>query len=524
MDTIDDLVVGSGLAGLAYAALAARSGRRVVVLEAHAHPGGYGHTFVYGKAPRTYRFNAQLHYVWNCGPEQTVGRFLRKLGLAERVTFGALDPMGYDRMRLPGLALDVPGDPDLLISRLGALFPRHTDPIARFVREVWATAEELDHLPGRLDGPAAMWSIARRLPHLTRVMRWRDATLGQVFAHYGVPPEAAALLALQWPDFMLPPRDLSFFAWVMLFVGYARGASYPTRHFESVLDGLVDTIRDAGGEVRTSHRVTRFLFDGDRAVGVEVEPLGTAATPEAEPYTLRAGHVVVNMDPRRAAELIGLDRFSAPVRRKLDAQPSVSNFMAYCVVEGLDLKAHGFGRSNLFHAEHPDLDGAFDDMVLRGDYRRPSFAVSVPSLLSDVRTDCPEGCEIVEILTAADHTRWQTLRNASHKAYNDAKVEVFDQLAAVLERDHLPGFRDKIVFKLLGSPATNQRFVGHPDGGSYGAAMIPSQMGPRRLGHDSSIPGLSFCNATAGYPGFAGTIWSGCRLYESTTGDAFLPE
>ena len=60
-DTCDYLVVGSGLAGLSFAALMAKAGRRVRVLEAHYHPGGYGHTFEFGKDGRRFRFNAQFH-------------------------------------------------------------------------------------------------------------------------------------------------------------------------------------------------------------------------------------------------------------------------------------------------------------------------------------------------------------------------------------------------------------------------------------------------------------------------------
>ncbi|HMV65953.1 MAG TPA: NAD(P)/FAD-dependent oxidoreductase [Myxococcota bacterium] len=516
---VDYLVLGSGLAGLSFAALAAHRGRRVVVVEAHEHPGGYGHTFSYGKAPKEYRFNAQLHYVWNCGPEQTVGRFLRKLDLDREVTFEPLDPLAFDRMRLPGLALDVPYDRELLIERLVALFPAHADACRGFVREVFAVADELDRFPTGL-GPLA---FASRLHQLRRVIRWRNATLGEVFSHFRLPAEARALLALQWPDFMLPPRDLSFFAWVMLFVGYTRGASYPTRHFEHVVDSLVRRVRESGGAVRTCHRVTGFVLEAGRVVGAEIEEVDADGAAVGPRFTQRAAHVVCNMDPRRAAEMIGLDRFSAPVRRRLDAQPSVSNFMAYCAVEGLDLEARGFGRNNLFHAEHPDLDATFDDMVLRGDYRRPSFAVSVPSLLTPVRTDCPPGQHIVEILTAADYSRWQTLKNASARAYADAKKAVFERICEVIERDHLPGFRDHLTLKLLGSPSTNQRYAGAPQGGSYGAALIPSQMGPGRLGADSSIPGLSFCSATAGYPGFAGTIWTGSTLYGRLESDRFLP-
>ena len=46
----DDLVMGSGMAGLAVAALLAHAGRRVIVVEAHDTAGGYAHTFDLGPA------------------------------------------------------------------------------------------------------------------------------------------------------------------------------------------------------------------------------------------------------------------------------------------------------------------------------------------------------------------------------------------------------------------------------------------------------------------------------------------
>ena len=83
-NNLDYLVVGSGIAGLVFAALMAHAGKKVVVLEAHEHAGGYGHTFQMG---RSAKFNAQLHYVWNCGEGRTDHSFLTRLGLVDEVTF-----------------------------------------------------------------------------------------------------------------------------------------------------------------------------------------------------------------------------------------------------------------------------------------------------------------------------------------------------------------------------------------------------------------------------------------------------
>ena len=107
--TTDYLIVGSGLSALVFGALMANSGKTVHILEAHEHPGGFGHTFTMAKK---YTFNAQFHYVWDCGEGHTVNRVLKKLGLDRDVTFERYDPNGYDHMRMPGYALDIPSEPE----------------------------------------------------------------------------------------------------------------------------------------------------------------------------------------------------------------------------------------------------------------------------------------------------------------------------------------------------------------------------------------------------------------------------
>ena len=113
--TTDYLIVGSGLSALTFGALMANSGKTVQILEAHEHPGGYGHTFTMAKK---YTFNAQFHYVWDCGEGHTVNKVLKKLGLDQEITFERYDPKGFDNMRMPGYALDIPSEPEELIQRL----------------------------------------------------------------------------------------------------------------------------------------------------------------------------------------------------------------------------------------------------------------------------------------------------------------------------------------------------------------------------------------------------------------------
>ena len=307
----DYLIVGSGLAALAFGSLMAKAGKRVKIVEAHYLPGGYGHTFELDG----YKFNAQLHYVWNCGEGRTVYKMLAKLELNPQLPFVEYDPNGFDRMRMDGYALDIPYDYEELIRRLGGLFPDSAEKCRRFVCEVKELSEAIDQLPDLLNLQSLTLPLPPELRHIPKIRsmaRFYSATLQDVFDYFDLPKPAQTLLALQWPDFLLPPNQLSFFAWLMLFSGYCRGAYYPGHHFESVINSLVKVITDNGGEVLYEQKAVEFLLEGKRVVGVRTEGVGQAEPVQTVHY---ATDVVCNMDPRKSAEMIGFDKFSNKLRK-----------------------------------------------------------------------------------------------------------------------------------------------------------------------------------------------------------------
>lgn len=507
----DYLILGSGLASLSFAALMAKSGKKVLILEAHEFPGGFGHTFVEGEK---YRFNAQLHYVWNCGKGRAVNLFLNKLGLEETVTFEQYDPDGFDHMRIPGYALDIPYDKEELCQRLSKLFPEHTTSFQQFIAEVWQTSSELEKLPDQL----GFTSVLRHGLTSRRVIKYRNSTLQDVFDAFKLPLPAQTLLALQWPDFLLPPNKLSFFAWVTLFTGYCRGAYYPTHHFEHVINSLVKVIKENNGQILYKQKVTNFIFDNNKVLGVKT--MGTDDHTLLDEYSGR--DIICNIDPKRAASMIGIDKFSRSIRTKLEYDYSPSNFVAYCVVKGIDLKDFGFGNWNLFHSEQPDLNKVFADMYDKTDYSVPSFVMTTPGFLTDDTADCPEGEQIIQFLTVANYHTFHDLKIRDASAYRKMKKDVFNALIDVVEQRYIPNFRDYLVFKMLGSPTTNENFCGSPEGNSYGSNITPQNFSAGRLNHNTSIDNFYFCNASAGHPSFAGTIKTGCRLYEILSNDSFL--
>jgi phytoene dehydrogenase-like protein len=143
-------------------------------------------------------------------------------------------------------------------------------------------------------------------------------------------------------------------------------------------------------------------------------------------------------------------------------------------------------------------------------------------LLTAAKRDCPEDCQIIEFLTVANYDYFNQLRNRDRKAYIQKKDAILDRILDIVEQRYIPDIRQHLVFKITGSPTTNERFCWCPQGNSYGSSLTPKNMGLGRLNHHTSLQNFYFCNASSGYPGFAPTFWTGAMLYQRLSGEPLV--
>ncbi|MBS2029265.1 MAG: NAD(P)/FAD-dependent oxidoreductase [Deltaproteobacteria bacterium] len=501
----DDLVIGTGMGGLTVGAMLAKSGRRVLLLEAHDTAGGYAHTF----QMKDYRFCAQVHYIFNCGEGETIHRFLSRLGVAEQVPFVRLDPEGFDHVVVGGERFRIPNGLAKFRERLMRQFPEAHEPLRRYFEVIAAIADGLDRLDAvpPLLSPAALLA-AWRYRHVIRHLRW---TLEDLYDDVQMPPKLRAILAGQCGDYLLPPRDVSLLLHVALVSGYDRGAYYPKRHYFHFIETIVEAIRaQPGCAVLLEHEVERIHVERGQVVGVTAK---NGARFTADRY-------ISNVDPKRTARLAGEQSFTGQDAERLDYDYSSGTITLYLGIRGLDLREHGFGSHNVWHYPHADLNRIYDDQLLRNDLRDPWLFLSTPTLHSEEPGLCPPGDQILEVATSCDEAHFAQLRRRDRRAYNFEKKRLRDHLLDVLERHYLPGLRRHLVKQVMGTPATNERFCWAPLGNSYGAALTPRHVGLARKPYRSSLKNLWLVNATAGFPSVAGTVSAGLTLYRELSGDA----
>ncbi len=498
----DYLFIGSGNAALTCATLLANQGNKVCVLEAHDKPGGYAHTFSIGD----YAFCAQVHYIWGCGKGGRIYEFLKRLGLDNDITFELFDPQGYDHMIMPdGKRVKIPYGWQALQRNIEEAYPETTG-LADFFRIVTAMRKEMAALPRQIH----WWDYLLKRRLFPTLLRYRNATVQDVFDACGVSLEAQTILAAQAGDLLLPPNKLSVLFYIGLLGGYGTGAYAPTKHFKYYIERLVTFVTDHGGDVYFEEQVSGFSSAAGEISGV--------TTASGKSFT--AKRFICNMDPQAAAGLIGWEHFPRRYRNTLSYAYSDNGVMVYLGLKpGFDPGKYGLGNHNTWHC----LDWGMNTMWEAGkklDVEHAWFFMSTPTTHSHAGGIAPPGGHILELGTFAPHAPFKAAAEHDYDEYLQLKMSLADKMIDLVAEHHIADLKDYIAIKVVGSPTTSEDFCLAPHGNAYGSAMRPRHT-VSRLKAATPFANLYWCNASSGLPGIYGTVSTGMDLYMDLSEDRF---
>lgn len=492
---VDVLVIGSGPGGLSAAILAAKAGKKVLVLEKHYMAGGYTHAF----KRKGFKFDVGVHYVGDLGPGATLRRFLDYMDL-DTLEWVSVKPEGYDRIIGPDLDFGIPAGLENYKSKMKAEFPGHEKAIQQYFDIITGCEREVRHLM-TIKSPQDVINLPKKAPTM---LKWGWRTLGD-FLKENVPDERLrTLMAGICGDYGLPPGKAPMPLHAMLVGHYMEGAYYPKGGSGNIPGSMVAALESYGGEIRLKTSVKRIMVEKGRAVGVELD----------SGETIRAKHVVSNAGAIRTFKHL-LDPIDLPLYWRIRAEllkPSASSFCLFIGAKGSP-EDIGLGAENWWVYPTHDIDGLYNtkNQWPVGKHE-PSYFVSSPSAKDPASKMAPDGHFTMDVVTLIDpkiFRAWMgTKLNKRGDDYDQLKEELTEDLLGHLDR-RMPGLKEKVVHVEGSTPLTNLHYGDYPQGSIYGLEKNFFQIPPLGPPVSGPIPGLYLTGADTLGHGFGGAIAGG---------------
>ncbi len=494
----DVIVVGSGIGGLACAALLAKYGRkRVLVLERHYTAGGYTHVF---RRPG-YEWDVGVHYIGQMHPRSILRRAF------DDITDGTLwwADMGevYDTIVIGDDRYDFVAGREAWRDRMVGYFPEERAAIDKYLERVTTAARSARGFFGEKVLPRPLSAIAGgalRYPTL----RFARRTTLEVLSELTRNRRLIAVLCGQYGDYGLPPAQSSFFMHSTVANHYLGGAAYPIGGSSKIAASILPVIEQEGGAVVTSAEVDQVLVDGGRAVGVR---LADGVEVRAPAVVSDAG--VVNtyerLLPGEVTDRHGLDRQARTIA------PSVGHASLYLGFRGTTAEL-GLSKTNVWQYPHDDHDRAVADFAADPQAPLPVAYMSFPSAKDPDFERRHPGRSTVEVITLAPWPWFEQWRDRPWKNrgedYEALKGQLTDKLLAALYVEH-PQLEAAIDHVELSTPLSTQRFANYQHGELYGLAHSPDRFRQRWLRPATPVGGLYLTGADIASAGVGGALFGG---------------
>ncbi len=443
-DQFDVLVIGAGIGGLTAAALLARRGLKVMVIEQSHYVGGFCANFRRGRGK--YVFDIGVHDISGLGPQGPVRWLLRRLDLEERIEFVRT----CHQYILADINFVVPPVANQLVADLAALFPGQKKQVEEFFKEMHAVylelyrnIEENGGAPRPPADPDKMMNFPATCPH---IIRWEHATYRQMLAHYFDDARIEQLLMALTSYICDDPQAATVMQMAPIFGYYFDGGYYPKGGSGRFSQTLAESIKSDGGTILLRQEVVKIMVENGTACGVRL----------ADGKILRARVIVSNADARKTLQdLVGEQHLpDTYVRQTLSKlQPTTSIAEVF-----LALDYEPPISSITIYKPLPDLE----------------LGLNLPSKIDP--SLAPPGHHVMTLMAFVSQPEaalWKRTE-ADYKSRKAALAEKLIRQAEAL----LPDLRQHIVAMDAATPATITRYTGHSAGAIYGMSGVQNQRLP----------------------------------------------
>ncbi len=497
----DAIIIGSGMGGLATAAILSKEGKRVLVLEKHYTAGGFTHVF----KRKNYEWDVGLHYI---GALDKDTRMMKRM--FDYVTNGELKwaDMGevYDRIIFGEKEYRFVKGVDNWKEQMKKYFPAPADvnAIDDYVGLVYkAAATSWPYFAEKALSPVMSWLIGFMMR--SKYTRFSNESTLSVLQKITSNKELIGVLTAQYGDYGLPPSQSSFAMHAMLVKHYFNGGFYPIGGSGRIAETIQPIIESVGGKIYINAEVEEVIVKNKKAVGVK---MADGKEIYSDLIISDAGFINTfrKLVPMEVTKQIGF-------QEKLNTiPPSASHVSLYIGLQ------HTAKELNLPKANYWIYPDNYDhDENLRRYSENPKSPlpvtyISFPSAKDPDFENRYPGRSTIEIIGFAPYEwfqKWEGTRwNKRGEEYEAMKEKFARKLLEQLYRFE-PQVKGKVDHYELSTPLSTANFVNYEHGEIYGLTHTPDRFKHKFLRPQTPVKNLLLTGQDISTCGIGGALMAG---------------
>jgi all-trans-retinol 13,14-reductase len=498
-DQFDTIIIGSGMGALTNAALLAKRGQKVLILERHYTAGGFTHIF----KRKGYEWDVGIHYIGSMESDSSILKRLFDYIADKKIEWADMGEV-YDRIAIGDKYYDLVKGVNNFKTKMKAYFPGEEKAIDKYVDLIFEVSKLSKNffmekaIPNYLS--AVIGGFLRR-PFLKYSRKTTDEVLRSLTKN----EELIKVLSAQYGDYGLPPKMSSFAMHATLVRHYFSGGCFPVGGSSQIVEKIAEVLHGLGSAILVSAEVQEVVVENNVAVGVKMK----------DGKVFKAKNIVSNAGIFTTyKKLIPSDVFKQ--NNLGEHLKTVNHSVAHaCLYIGLDGTPEDLKlpKANYWiypekHTHDENVEKYLKD--INEDF--PVVYVSFPAAKDPDWSNRYPGKSTIDIITLLPYEvfeKWDGSRWMKRgEEYEALKESIAQRLLEELYRRE-PQLKGKVAYYELSTPLTTQHFVNYEKGEIYGLDHSPERFEQRFLKPRTKIKNFYLTGQDIVTCGIGGAAFSG---------------